>query len=93
MAIHKTSDGVFVIASGGLWLPGAYEDERTARFAFRLPNETLSRLQRDANERAIGKGGVITWGDLAKASEQVRKKTPNVPHERAPEGCPLDAAG
>jgi hypothetical protein len=82
MAIHKTDDGVFVIASGGSWLPGAYEDKRTARFAFRLPNETLSRLQRAANARAGGYGGVVTWGDLALASEQARGKTPY------PDDCP-----
>jgi hypothetical protein len=67
MAIHKieAKDGrseCYVIASGGLWLPGAYESERAARYAFRFPNETLVKL-RDA---AIARGGdrVITMDDL-----------------------------
>ncbi len=68
MSIHKVDAG-FVIGSGGLWLPGCYEDERTARFAFRLPNEELARLRDQAKARG---DGVITWGDLAKASEALR---------------------
>jgi len=67
----KQVDGGFVISSGGTWLPGVYEDERTARYAFRLPAEVLQRLQDEANARAGGNGGVITWGDIARASETV----------------------
>lgn len=72
MAIHKVGDK-FVISSRGSWLPGAYEDERAARYAFRLPDETLQSLQDVANQRAGGTGGTITWGDLAKAAEWIRK--------------------
>lgn len=72
MTIHRTSEGQFVAASRGVWIPGVFEDERTARFAFRLPDAVLSRLQGEANIRAGGSGGVLTWGDLARASEQNR---------------------
>ena len=81
MAIHKTSDGVFAISSHQVWRPGAYEDERAARFAFRFGDETLQKLQDAANARAGATGGVITWGDLAQASDAARK-TPNVGAER-----------
>jgi hypothetical protein len=64
MAIHKTDNGTFVISSHHCWLPGIFEDERSARWAFRFPDEVLERLQREANVRAGGKGGVITHDDL-----------------------------
>jgi hypothetical protein len=89
MAIHKLEGGECVIASGGLWLPGTYEDERAARYAFRLPNAALQRLQDNANARAGGMGGVITWGDIAKEAENERaaKSRPNVKlTERARQG-------
>jgi hypothetical protein len=72
MAIHKTDFG-FVISSRGCWLPGCYEDERAARFAYRLDNASLSELQRIANARG---NHVITWGDIAKKSEQLRATHP-----------------
>lgn len=63
VSIHKVEDG-FVIASGGMWLPGLYEDERTARFAFRCTNEQLVQL-RDAAIKN-NKNAAITWGDIAR---------------------------
>ena len=68
MAIYKVEGGC-VIASGGVWLPGCYEDERTARFAFRLPDAEMVTLR----DNAIARGdGVITWGDVAKATAAIR---------------------
>lgn len=64
--IHQTG-GVYVISSRGVWRPGCYEDARTARYAFRFPDEVLQRLQDEASARAGGAGGVITWGDLARS--------------------------
>lgn len=66
MAIHKVAEG-FVISSGGVWLPGCYEDERTAKYAFRFTDDVLQRLQDDANAREGHYKGVITYGDLARA--------------------------
>lgn len=80
MALHQQPDGCFVISSSGVWLPGAYEDSRAARFAFRLPDESLQRLQDEANIRAGGVGGVITWSDVAKELERIRKR-PNTDTE------------
>ena len=71
MAIHKTDLGV-VISSGGAWLPGVYEDERTGRWAFRFHGTVLAALQYRANRRAGGKGGVITRGDLVEAARAAR---------------------
>lgn len=61
MSIHKLDDGTCVIGAGGVWLAGCYEDERAARFAFRVSDEEKSEL-RDA---AIKTGnGVISWEDI-----------------------------
>lgn len=62
--IHKLEDGVCCISSRHCWLPGCYENERAASYAFRFENAELQRLQDAANERAGGTGGVITFADL-----------------------------
>lgn len=84
MAITKVNGG-YVASSRGVWIPGVFEDERTARFAFRLPDAVLHQLQQEANERAGGRDGLLTWGDLARASERARLKTPNVEVSRRDE--------
>lgn len=71
MALHKNKDGTYAISSHQVWLPGCYEDDRAARYAFRFGEGILLRLEEDANARVGGKGGVITWGDLARVSSQV----------------------
>ena len=44
-----------------MWLAGCYENERAAKFAFRISDEAKAEL-RDA---AIKTGnGVITWQDI-----------------------------
>ena len=48
MAIYKTGD-CFVISSRNCWLPGCYEDERTARYAFRFPDKDLQQMQESVN--------------------------------------------
>lgn len=55
MAIYKTDDG-YLISSNQVWLPGCYDTERTARYAFRFPNKILYDLQEIVNP-----GGVITF--------------------------------
>jgi hypothetical protein len=55
MAIFPVN-GHFVISSGGTWIPGAYEDERTAKYAFRFPDQVLRELQESVNPN-----GVITF--------------------------------
>jgi hypothetical protein len=72
MTIHVVKGG-YVISSHRVWLPGIYEDERTARYAFRLPDDALQRLQDAANARTPdGTGGTITWGDVAKEAAAIR---------------------
>lgn len=63
MATHKVDD-YYVISSHHVWRPGAYDSERTARYAFRFPDETLLRLQDRKNEQSGGAGGIITFDDL-----------------------------
>lgn len=61
-------EGEFVISSGGVWLPGCYESERAARYAFRFPNATLRRLQETVNP-----GGVITFQMLQDERKNMKK--------------------
>jgi|UPI000466049C hypothetical protein len=63
------TDGGFVVADAGGWLPGFYATEHGARKAAYLPSETLQALQNRKNEEAGGAGGVITDADLAEAEE------------------------
>jgi hypothetical protein len=60
-------DGGYVISSNNVWLPGSYESERAAKYAFKFSSRVLQRLQDKANERAGGEGGVITFADLQDA--------------------------
>ena len=70
MSIHKSKDGTCVISAGGVWLAGCYENERAARFAFRISDEAKVEL-RDA---AIETGnGVITWHDIKRYRDRLNK--------------------
>lgn len=61
MAIHKCDDGSYVISSRDWgWLPGAYATKFAAHNAFRLPIETLEKLQNSVNDVSAGVGGLIT---------------------------------
>lgn len=68
MAIHKTDNGTYVSSSGHTWLPGVFADERAARYAFRLKDETLFALQEAKNsaERDYA-ARVLTFEDLQAA--------------------------
>jgi hypothetical protein len=55
----------YVISSGGSWLPGVYDCERTARYAFRFPDEVLIQV-RDKVRRPI------TMDDLRAARTRPR---------------------
>lgn len=59
--IRAVGDG-FVISSGRAWLPGVYDSERAAKYAFRFPGEVLQRLQDSVNP-----GGAITFQMLQDA--------------------------
>lgn len=54
--IHPLSDKTFVISSGHVWLPGCYESERAAKYAFRFTDEQLRKLQDSVNP-----GHIITF--------------------------------
>jgi len=69
--IYKTKDGGWVISSGGSWLPGVYKTASVARWAFRFPNETLQRLQDEANKRG---DSIITEDDLRNVSRPQSSK-------------------
>lgn len=63
-AVIYKIDGGFVISSKGTWLPGSYDSERTARYAFRFKDAELHELQTRKNVEAGGIGGAITFKDL-----------------------------
>lgn len=51
-SLYEITIGSWVIASGGTWMPGSYENEEAARLAFDFDDDTLSRLQEEVNEAA-----------------------------------------
>ena len=70
MSVHKLEDGTCVISASSTWLPGCYENERAAKFAFRVSDEAKAEL-RDA---AIETGnGVITWQDIKHYRDRLNK--------------------
>lgn len=72
MAIYKTDYGTYVIASGGIWLPGGYDSFRTARYAFHFTNQELHELDMMVNKRGTD-AQVITMNDLkAKRADRIR---------------------
>lgn len=60
--IYKLDDGTYVISSRQVWVPGCFENERTAKYAFRFKDEQLSELQKEKNKTT----GIITFEDLQK---------------------------
>lgn len=62
MRIHKLENGNCVIsAKDGMWLAGVYEDERAAKFAFKI-SESDKCILRD---NSVKRGDcVITWQDI-----------------------------
>lgn len=69
--IHYVN-GHYLISAYEVWVPGAYESERAARYAFRFTNEELTAAQAAANARAGGVGGVITFEQL----RETRRRRP-----------------
>ena len=60
--IYLTEENSYVISAYGVWKPGNYIDERTARYAFRFNNLDLETLQEIKNKTTK----LITFNDLKK---------------------------
>lgn len=58
--IYKHKDGKYTASSNRCYIPGIYDDERTAKYAFRFSNEQLEVLQDEKNKT----DGLITFKDL-----------------------------
>lgn len=58
--IYKHKDGTCTASSSQCYIPGLYDDERTAKYAFKFSNEQLEALQEEKNKT----DGVITFKDL-----------------------------
>lgn len=59
---QRFSQPSFSISSRGIWLPGAYDTERAANYAFRFKDAQLTTLRdRICNS---GERRAITWEDL-----------------------------
>lgn len=74
MAIHICGDGKCCISSNQVWMPGVYENEKCARYAFRFSDSVLRQLMDEANLRVGGKGGTITHQDLKLAKQRLIDK-------------------
>jgi hypothetical protein len=61
--IYPAADGTFTISSRGAWLPGIYDSERSARYAFRFGDLELSRLSGRICHKA-GERRAISMDDL-----------------------------
>lgn len=66
MTLYKSENGNYSISSGGTWLPGIYADERTAKYAFRFPNNELQKLQDSVNP-----DGAITFKMLQESRKRI----------------------
>lgn len=64
--IHPYDDGTFAISSHRAWLPGIYDSERSARYAFRFGDTALQALS-DRICRFDGENRAITMDDLRQA--------------------------
>ena len=70
--IRELESGSYVISSRQAWLPGVYDSERTARFAFRFPDATLRGLALRICS-AQGEDRPITMDDLREARAEWRR--------------------
>jgi hypothetical protein len=75
--LDHATDLRFTISSHNVWLPGVYDSEGAARYAFRFRDEDLDALQEQANAAAGGTGGVITFEMLRQTRKtDARRQTP-----------------
>jgi hypothetical protein len=76
VAIHKVegygNKPAFVISSHQVWMPGNYDTEATARYAFQFSDEVLHRLMVGINQKAQRP---ITLEDL-RGAKATRSKKP-----------------
>lgn len=64
MSVFKLDDGSgYVIGSGHRWLPGVYDTDKTARYAFQFSDLELAAIQNRKNGETPA-GGTITLADL-----------------------------
>lgn len=68
--IYKVDDGGFVASSSGVWIPGSYEDERAAKYAFKFTDEQLQKLQDKKNKTTH----VITFEDLQSLRKAIKRE-------------------
>lgn len=67
--IHKHTDGTCTASSRNCWIPGVYQDERTAKYAFRFTDAQLQALQDKKNKTT----SVITFKDLQELKRKLKK--------------------
>lgn len=73
MAIHKVGESYVIASQGFGWLPGAYDTERTAKYAFRFPVSVLQKLQEEINH-IDNLNRLITYEDLKLTKAQMMEK-------------------
>lgn len=68
--IHETAGG-FVISTRDMWLPGIYETERAARFAFRMNPDQMNDLW----EQKLREGkDFVTWQDIKDSMDKLKSE-------------------
>lgn len=65
--IYKHKDGKCTASSNGCYIPGVYECEKTAKYAFRFSNQHLEVLQKNKIS------GVITFNDLQQLRKDIKQ--------------------
>lgn len=68
--IKKLDTGEYVASSHNVWIPGVFEDERTAKYAFKFKNRDLQKLQNKKNLT----DKVIRFKDLQKLRIEIQSR-------------------
>lgn len=58
---YKTDDGAWVVSAYQVWIPGAFETERAAKFVLKLSPEQQQELRDEIN---VNQDRLITWDDV-----------------------------
>ena len=79
--IHKVKEGCFQATTGPILLPGYYESERAARFAFKFDDWVLSRLQDLADDEGRNTG-TISLHMMQSAAKELRERKKKLAHRK-----------
>lgn len=67
---YQCDNGAWVVSAYQVWVPGAFETERAAKFVLRLSVDQQYALHRKVN---LDEDRLITWDDVKSARTPARK--------------------